>query len=440
MPAPKKRPLPEPRSAYIEDLAHDGRGIARVDGKTVFIDGALPGEQVRFRYTACHSKHDEGRVETIEQPAPERVEPLCAHFAICGGCSLQHLDADRQIEVKQAWLLDNLARIGKVRPEHVLEPLRGPSWSYRRKARLGVKFVVKKDRVLVGFRERRTPYLADLRRCEILHPRVGGLLEPLSELIGGLSIARRLPQIEVAVGDTEVALSLRTLDPPSAEDKARLVAFGQAHEVQIWLQPKGPQTTYPLYTTQATLSYRLPAYDLSFEFKPYHFTQINADINRQMVDRAVNLLDVRPDETVLDLFCGLGNFTLALARRAREVVGVEGDADLVDWAVQNAARNQVDNARFTAADLAGDLPAQPWLQTKYDKILLDPPRSGALEMMPLVGATGARRIVYVSCHPATLARDVGELTRQFGYKLDSAGVMDMFPHTAHVESIALLVR
>jgi len=423
--------------AHVEALAHDGRGVARVAGKAVFIDGALPGEDVSFNYTALHSQYDEGRIAAISQPSPERVEPRCMHFGVCGGCSLQHLDTAKQLSLKQDWLLESLARIGKVRPEQLLDPLTGPAWGYRRKARLGVKYVYKKGKVLVGFRERASPYLADLCRCEVLHPRVGGLLEELARLVEGLSISQRVPQIEVAIGDTAVALSFRVLDPPSDEDKSRLIAFSRCHDLQIYLQPKGPETTARLWPEAAELSYRLPNYDLELAFRPYHFTQVNAEINQQLVDRAIALLDVQKDDRVLDLFCGLGNFTLALARRARWVTGVEGDSSLVAWAERNAERNGIANASFFSADLTGDVWERSWMQGSYNKILLDPPRSGALAMMAPIATLRAQRIVYVSCHPATLARDAGELVHRFGYRLLSAGVMDMFPHTAHVESIAL---
>jgi len=437
----RRRRLPEePVTVEVEDLAHDGRGVARVNGKAVFVDGALPGETVRFRYTACHSKHDEGRVEEVLEASPERVAPRCQHFGVCGGCSLQHLDPVRQLARKQDWLRDNLARVGRVEPETWFEPLTGPHWGYRHKARMAVKDVVKKGKVLVGFRERHAPYVADLTRCEVLHPRVGLLLPELSELIQGLSIHNRLPQIEVAVGDEAVALSFRVLDPPTEADRAALAAFGERHDIQIYLQPKGPDTTVPLWPAEPTLEYRLPELDLSLQFQPYHFTQVNPAINRQMIPRALELLALESHHRVLDLFCGLGNFTLALARRAGHVVGVEGEAALVARAGDNARLNGIDNAEFVAADLAKPVAEQGWIQARYDRVLLDPPRSGALEMMPVVAGLGAGRVVYVSCHPATLARDAGELVHTHGYRLLGAGVMDMFPHTAHVESIALFGR
>ncbi len=441
----------EPFTVRIEDLTHEGHGVARRDGKAVFVEGGLPGEEVRCLYTARRSRRDEARIVNVLVPSPERVEPRCAHFGVCGGCALQHLEPVSQLAAKQRWLLDSLTHIGRVQPERVLEPMTGPLWGYRRRARLGVKWVAKKGRVLVGFRERHSPYIADLRRCEVLDERIGGLLEELARLIETLSIRDRLPQIEVAGGDAEMSLSFRVLASPSEADLAQLRAFGERHGIVPYLQPGGPDSVRPLAPDPSAptlfpqgegrvLGYRLPAFDLNLEFQPWHFIQVNAAINRQLVELACEFLEVGPGDRVLDLFCGLGNFTLALARRAREVVGVEGDIHLVEWARRNATRNGVDNAAFHAADLAGELTGQAWLQGGYDKILLDPPRSGALEMMPHIAALGARQVVYVSCHPATLARDIGELVHRFGYRLAAAGVLDMFPHTAHVESIAVLAR
>ena len=423
----------------IDGLAHDGRGVAHSEGKAVFIHGALPGEQVRFHYTVVHSQFDEGACDEVLSPSPDRVEPRCTHFGICGGCALQHLDPARQISYKQDWLLDNLRRIGKVKPAEILPPLLGSHWRYRYKARLGVKHVIKKGRVLVGFRERESAFLADLQHCDILHPEVGGRLSELSDLIGGLSIYNRLPQIEVAAGDDAVALSFRVLDPPTPQDQAALIDFGQAHSIQIYLQPKGPQTTYALWPEQAELNYHLPEFDLDIAFLPYHFTQVNPELNRRMVSQALALLDVQAHERVLDLFCGLGNFTLPLARRGFEVVGVEGEPSLVDWAGRNAERNGITNARFITADLARETEQPSWAG-KYDKVLLDPPRSGALAILPQLAACRPSRVVYVSCHPASLARDAGELVHTYGFRLSKAGVMDMFPHTAHVESIAVFDR
>ena len=441
MPAPPKRVLPaEPVVAHLESLAHDGRGVAHLEGKAAFIDGALPGETVAFRYTARHRKHDEGRVSSVLVPSPERVEPRCLHAAICGGCSLQHLAPRAQIEAKQQVLIDNLERIGGVRPDTLLEPLSGAVWGYRYKARLGVKHVVKKGRVLVGFREKGSSYLADLSGCEILHPSVGARLTGLQELISQLSISARIPQIEVAIGDHAAALVFRVLDSPTDNDVERLRQFARDCNLHLYLQPKGPDSLSLLWPASSELSYRLPAYGLELGFLPTDFTQINPDINRKMVDQALRLLAPGPNESVLDLFCGLGNFTLPLARRAAQVTGVEGDAGLVARARQNARRNGIGNVAFHAANLVGLTGQESWLHRGYDKALLDPPRSGAAALLPQLRRLAPGSLVYVSCHPGSLARDAGLLVREAGYHLAAAGVMDMFPHTAHVESIALFER
>ncbi len=425
----------------IESLSPEGRGVARVDGKTVFIDGALPGERLWFQYTARYGRHDEGRTVKVVQAAPERVTPRCPHAEVCGGCSLQHMDPAAQIRFKERALLDALAHVGGVTPERVLPPLTGPLWGYRRKARLGVRRVPKKGRVLVGFREKGSSFLADLSRCEVLVPQVGERLTELGELVAGLSIPDRIAQIEVAAADNATALVFRHLDPLTADDVARLGRFGEESGLQIWLQPGGPDTAHPLRDDYPPLYYAHPDFDVRIEVGPMDFWQVNAAINRAMVARAIELLAPRPDERVLDLFCGLGNFTLPLARRAGEVTGVEGDRAMIRRARAAAAANGITNTRYHVADLAGaDIGQAPWLDEPWDAVLLDPPRSGAREVVAHLHRTGARRIVYVSCHPASLARDVGILTAEQGYVLRAAGVMDMFPHTAHVESIALLTR
>ncbi len=428
-------------AATVEGMSHDGRGIARLDGKTVFVSGALPGEEIEFRYLKRRSRFDQATTTAVLRPSPDRAQPLCGHFGVCGGCALQHLKSDRQIQFKQQNLLDALQRIGGVAPESVLPPLKGPFWAYRRKARLAVKFVPGKGRVLVGFRERDAPFVADLRQCEVLHPRAGLLLEELSDLIGQLTIHRRVPQIEVALGDADFALNFRVLDTPSEADLEALRDFGRSHDAQIHLQPAGPESVFSLWPDDASpLVYELEKFGLTFSFLPGHFTQVNAHVNSAMVDRALDLL--QPDESTrtLDLFCGLGNFTLPLATRAGAVVGVEGDRSLVEWAKRNAESNGIGNVEFYAADLATDSSEQPWARRHYDSVLLDPPRSGALEALPLLARLGASRVVYVSCQPGSLARDAGLLVREHGYTLEQAGVIDMFPQTAHVESIALLTR
>lgn len=434
----KRKPLPSATfRATIDTLNHDGRGVARIDGKATFIEGGLPGEEVDFTLVARHKRYDEGVVSEVIRAAPERVTPHCVHFGLCGGCSLQHLHAEAQISMKQQILLDDLRRIGGVTPEEILPPLTGPHWGYRRRARLGAKYVEKKSAMLVGFREKRSAYLADLSRCEVLHPQVGENLVALRELLRGLDAYQRIPQVEVAAGDQAVGLVFRHLDPLSEHDLTALRAFGEQRGFYIYLQAAGPDSVTPLWPADPRLSYRLPEFDVELEFRPTDFTQVNGDINGAMIKRALELLDLRGDERVLDLFCGLGNFTLPIARRAAWVTGVEGDAQLVARARDNARRNAIENAEFHAADLGDPLSMWPWAARSFDKILLDPPRTGALEVVRRIAKLGAARIVYVSCNPATFARDAAELVQQHGYRLRKAGVMDMFPHTTHVECIAL---
>ena len=433
---------PVPTTAFtaeVESLNHDGRGVAHVDGKATFIDGALPGEVVSFLYVAQRKRYDEGRLVETVSPSPDRVEPRCPHFGLCGGCSLQHLAPQAQIRAKQQQLLDALEHIGKVAPEAVLSPLTADAWGYRRKARLGAKYVEKKSAMLVGFREKRSSFLAQLNRCEVLHAAVGTRIEALRALLAGMAAFKRIPQVEVAIGDDVVALVVRHLDELSEADRQHLTAFGQVHDIHIYLQPKGPDSVNLLWPQQSQLSYRLDEFDVELAFLPTDFTQVNASINRKMVSLALQLLDLQAEDRVLDLFCGLGNFTLPLARRAKHVVAVEGDAALVERGRLNAARNGIDNVAFHAADLSREPREFPWYGGGFDKVLLDPPRSGAHEVVQNIGAFGAARIVYVSCNPATLARDAQVLVER-GYRLKSAGVMDMFPHTTHVESIAVFER
>ncbi len=421
-------------------MAHDGRGVAHVEGKAVFIEGALPGEKVTIALQRRHKSYDEAQIDQVLEAAPERVKPHCLHFGVCGGCSLQHMEASAQIHAKQQVLLDNLKHIGKVVPEQVLAPLTGPHWGYRRRARLGVKYVRKKGKVLVGFREKQGRYLADLARCEVLHPAVGTRLEELAALIRSLDAFEHIPQIEVAAGDDSTALVFRNLEELSEADLQRLRTFGEAQCMQIYLQPGRPDSAYRLWPFEAVLSYRLPEFDVELFFRPTDFTQVNAETNRRMVHHAIGLLDPQPQERVLDLFCGIGNFTLPLARHGAEVVGVEGDEALIERAWSNARHNGIANVHFCVADLATEVGAPPWGAQMFDKVLLDPPRTGAAAILGSVAATGAKCVVYVSCNPATLARDAGMLVREHGFRLVSAGVMDMFPHTAHVESIALFER
>jgi len=438
----RKRPtLPtEPVRATITGMSHDGRGVTHIDGKTVFVEGALPDEEVTFLYVEKRSGYMVGTVQEVYKASPERVEPKCAVFGTCGGCALQHLEPEAQIRAKQNTLQENFSRIGKVTPQELLPPLTGPHWGYRRKARMGVRNVQKKGRVLIGFREKRAPYIVDMHRCEVLYPTVGEHLDELSELIGSLTVCDRIAQIEVAVDDTQTALVFRNLDPLSEEDKQKLIAFAKEHEMHFFLQPGGPDSVEPLWPEHTQLCYELPDFDVKFNFTPTGFTQVNTDINRKMVPYAIDMLEVKDDERVLDLFCGIGNFTLPLARRAREVVGVEGLDILVQRARENAELNGIDNVEFHVADLAKEVEKLPWWSQGFDKVLLDPARDGAMEAIPHIAKLGVKRIVYVSCNPATLARDAGLLVNEHGYTLEKAGVMDMFPHTAHVESIALFTK
>ena len=436
----KSKPMPsEAFPAEIESLDHDGRGVARIDGKATFIEGALPGEEVTFHYLTQRKSYDEGVVSEIINASPDRVEPKCPHFGVCGGCSLQHMDAQAQIMAKQQIMLDNFKHIGSVQPESVLAPLTAIEWGYRRKARLGCRYVAKKESVLVGFREKRTGWLAEMSRCEVMHPAIGERIMELRQLVSALECYQRLPQIEVAIGDDVIALVFRHMDDLSDEDKEKLIQFGQQHDIHIYLQPKGPDSVHLIWPEQSQLSYRLQEFDLEMLFKPTDFTQVNTDINRKMLNQAIAMLDPQADDRVLDLFCGLGNFTLPLARRAGHVVGVEGEMGLVQRGKENAVHNQIDNVEFHAADLTQEPHQHPWFGSGFDKLLIDPPRSGAFEIVKHVPAFGANRIVYVSCNPATLARDAQVLV-EAGYQLKSAGVMDMFPHTTHVESIALFER
>jgi 23S rRNA (uracil1939-C5)-methyltransferase len=379
-----------PEEADIVDLTHEAAGVAKIDGKTVFVADALPAAQLAF---------------------------------------------------KQSQLLENLARLGGVQAASVLEPLAGPVWNYRRRARLGIKLVPRKGKVLVGFRERESPYVADLHECHVLAEPVGALMAPLGRLVEGLTIAARVPQAEVAVSDDTVALVLRVLDPPAPADLDRLAAFEREHGVRFYLQPGGPQTVAPLAGSAGlALQYRLAEADVTIEFEPTDFIQVNGTLNQAMVSRAIAMLDPAAGDTVLDLFCGLGNFSLPLARKVQHVVAVEGDAGLVQRARGNAQRNAIGNVEFHVADLFADVQGLPWTTRRYERVLLDPPRAGAQQVLPLVARSGAGRVVYISCHSGSLARDAGLLVREHGFRLAAAGVMDMFPHTTHVEAMAVFER
>jgi 23S rRNA (uracil1939-C5)-methyltransferase len=436
----------EPETATIDAMTHDGRGIATIDGKKVFVPGVLPGEQVRVLRHKIRRGYDEADLLEVLVPASERITPRCAVFGVCGGCALQHVDAGGQRAMKQQALADSLERIGGVRPERWLDPVFDPSaqtnWEYRRRARLAVRDVAGKGRVLVGFRERRAAVVTDMHRCEVLAPPFGSLIDALSELIGTLSIRARLPQIELAVADNAVELVFRTLDSPTADDRARFLRFGDEHGVRISLQPGGIDSVAALVPDAArdSLYYEFPEFDVRIRFEPTDFVQVNGSMNRRLVALAVHLLQLRESDRVLDLFCGIGNFSLPMARRAASVLGIEGEAAQVIRAAQNAALNRIDNCEFRCSDLATVDRRTNWLRQPWDKVLLDPPRSGAEEVMRHMGRIGASRVVCVSCHPATLARDAGILTKEGGYRLEAAGIIDMFPQTAHVEAIALFSK
>ncbi len=423
--------------ADVESLDHEGRGVAHVGGKAVFIDGALPGETVSFQRIRRQRRYDEASVVKVLRASPDRVEPRCRHYGVCGGCSLQHLDHAAQLTAKGRVVAEALDRIGGVAPDAWLPPLTGPAWSYRRRARVGSKFVDKKGKVLVGFRERGSPLLADLEVCEVLASPAGYLITPLAELIGALDIKRRVAQVEVAVADNLTALVLRVLEDPTPADLAKMRDFEMRHGLALYLQRGGLDTVVALTQPGVALRYDLPGLPAGIEFAPTDFVQVNGELNRRMVVQAISLLGPRQGDRALDLFCGLGNFSLPLAQKVSEVTAVEGDAALVVRARANAARNGISNAVFHAADLTAVGACDSWTRGAYDLVLLDPPRAGAREVLPVAVASRPRRVVYVSCHPGSFARDAGILVQQLGYRLASAGIMDMFPHTSHVESIAL---
>lgn len=426
----------------IESLDQEGRGIAHADGKVIFIEGALTGEVVSYNTYRKKPSFEQAQVMQIFKTSSMRAQPKCQHFGVCGGCSMQHLDARAQVAVKQRILEDGLWHIGKVKPERILPAIYGETWGYRERARISVKYVIKKHKTLVGFHEKRSSFVADMQSCEILAPKIAKLLPLLAELVSGLSIRDKLPQIEVAVGDEVDALVLRVMELPSGQDEAALRAFADAHHIQFWLQSKGPESIVPFHPLDApALSYRLPEFNVTMPFAPSEFTQVNSALNRVMISRAIKLLDPQPSERIADLFCGLGNFTLPIACSGAQVLGIEGSEALVKRAKQNAAHNGLQgNTDFMAMNLFEMTEAGFAQLGHFDKLLIDPPRDGAFELVKsLVGDNAPKRIVYVSCNPATLARDAAELVQR-GYVLKAAGVMNMFPHTSHVESIAVFEK
>jgi 23S rRNA (uracil1939-C5)-methyltransferase len=447
----------------VESLDLEAQGVAHnAAGKVVFIEGALPGEQVQATISRRKNQWEQGTMVALQRESTLRVRPLCPHFGLhfgaCGGCKMQHLEPAAQVAVKQRALEDGLWHLARVRPATILRPIQGPSWGYRHRARISVRWVHKRQQVLVGFHERKSRYVADMQSCAVLPPAVSALLLPLRELIGAMEARETLPQIELAIGDAnrgdegdgnalQIALALRHLKPLSPADLDRLREFGVRHRVQWWLQAKGPDTVLPL-DPDTELAYRLPAFGIEMPFRPTDFTQVNAAINRVLVGRAISLLAPKPHESVIDWFCGLGNFTLPLATRCAQVLGVEGSNILVERARANARHNRLDSrARFEARDLFAIEASALKAMSPADVWLIDPPREGALALVralaEIAGEEGSelpRRVVYVSCNPATLARDAGLLVHQAGYRCEAAGVVNMFPHTAHVESIAVFDR
>ncbi len=452
-----------PISVHIESLSHDGRGFTRVDGKAVFVWGALPGETVTVQRLKGSKDFDLAEVLEITDRSAERVEPKCAVFGTCGGCSLQHLAAEKQIGYKQQVLANNLSRIGKLAttkaPQTWLEPLVAEPWYYRRRARFAVKDTSKKggsgngasakDGVLLGFREREGQAITAMSRCEVLQAPLPALIEPLKTAIGQLSISRDVTQVEVSIGEAidgaeqpTVAMVFRVMKPTSDSDDALLKAFGAEFGIDIYLQPQGPNSIYPL-TAARRLYFPIKLQNqprLELDFQPTDFIQVNSALNNKMLERAVDLLNPQPGEKILDLFCGLGNFTLPLTQRCEKVVGIEGDFSLVSRARDNAKNNGIDNAEFLVENLFEVNRGAAWLNHRYDAVVLDPPRAGAKEILPFLPKMAASRVLYISCHPGTLARDAGTLVNELGYELTAAGVMDMFPHTSHVESFALFEK
>ncbi len=424
----------------IVGFSHDGRGVARVEGKSMFVADALPGETVRARRTQRHRHFDDAELVAVDVASGDRVLPPCVHFGVCGGCVLQHMSAAAQIEAKQRTLQENLARIGKLVPDEWLAPLRGSEWGYRRRGRLSARYVDKKQRLLLGFRERNGKFVADLDTCLVAVPEIGLQLRSLAEALGELSVARHVPQVEFAAGDSGCCIVIRHLLDLTTADRERLARFGLESGISILLQSGGPDSVVALDGTPPSLDFTVDGGSVRLAFEPLDFVQVNASINEAMIAHAVALLEPAPHERALDLFCGLGNFTLPLAKRCAQVVGVEGDAGLVARARENAVRNGIGNVEFEAADLFGKHAASRWARDDYELMLLDPPRAGAQEILADLPGKRVRRVVYVSCHPASLARDAAILVDRHRFKLSAAGVMDMFPHTAHVESIAVFDR
>ena len=429
----------------ITALDQEGRGIARVDGKAIFVEGALIGERVAIEVFQRKPHYEKARAIEILTASAARAVPRCPHFGVCGGCSLQHAEASAQVAAKQRVLEDAFWHIGRIRPQQMLAPIHGPAWGYRQRARLSVRNVPKKGGVLVGFHERKSSYVTDMTSCAVLPARISALIPELRVLVGRLSLRDRIPQIELACGESDEgpvdALIFRVLEPPTATDERELVGFADRHHVHVWLQSGGPATVRPLYPSACRLAYALPDFGVTFAFDPMDFTQVNSAVNRVLVRRAMGLLGPAPGERIADFFCGLGNFTLPIARHGATVVGIEGNAALIRRAEANATANGLArNTSFATANLFAATADSVRALGRLDKALIDPPREGAIELVKALPAEGLTRIVYVSCNPATLARDAAVLVNEHGYTVRAAGIANMFPHTAHVESIALFER
>jgi 23S rRNA (uracil1939-C5)-methyltransferase len=425
----------------IVDLNHEARGVAKLDGKAVFVDGGLPGDTVRAQIYKRNAHFDQAQILQIVTPSPARTQPPCAHFGLCAGCSLQHMSADAQILAKQNWLLENLSRIARIEPEQVIPPLRSAEFGYRRKARLSARFVEKKNRLLIGFRETNGRYVADVERCAVLVPQIDERLPELNALLSQLDCKRDIPQLEVAAADNAVAVVIRHMKPMNEPDQELLIAYAKQSGVQIYLQPAGVDSVAPLWPQDPELFFELGTGRVRLDFRPLDFIQVNAALNQQLVVHALDAMALQPNDNALDLFCGLGNFSLPMAQRCAQVTAVEGERSLIDRARQNAARNNLQNVDFHVADLFASQQGADWLAKKFDAVLLDPPRAGAEQFVndwPF--SLPPKKVVYVSCQPSTLARDVAVLSAKHGYKLRRAGVLDMFPHTSHVESMAVLEK
>jgi len=425
----------------ISSLSHDGRGIAHIDGKTTFVAGALPEEIVTYTYVRRHPSFDEAKCQEILQASPMRATPQCPHYAICGGCNLQHIQHKAQLDLKQKVLLEQLDHIGNITPQNILPPIVGPIYNYRYKARLSVKFVHKKNKVLVGFHEKNGRFIAEIETCPILHKAFSNNITTLSAFVASLDNYQQIPQIEIACGygDTNNSLVIRHLCAFTSGDLEKIKAFAATHNYHIFLQPQGLESTHSLTHDTDLLSYTAPIHNLLLSFKPTDFTQINYQINQQMISKVVELLDTQAQEKILDLFCGIGNFTLPIATKCQFCVGVEGSATAISRAIFNAEQNTITNTKFYNFDLSKDFSNQEWAKSTYDKIIIDPPRTGALECIKQLAQFKAKKIIYISCNPATLARDCKELVQQ-GYTMTHAGIIDMFPHTNHVETMAVFVR